>query len=99
MSKHTPGPWTFVPDDREDGILGVVWGEGWPIAEIYSDILDPEEAEADTRLIAAAPELLAALQGLYADQVDYLTLNNLGGMDNHWMKAARAAIAKATGEA
>jgi len=34
-----------------------------------------------------------ALQGLYDDNVDYLTLNNLGGIDNHWMKAARAALA------
>jgi hypothetical protein len=37
-------------------------------------------------------QLEAALNGLYEDQVDYLTLNHLGGMDNHWMKAARAAL-------
>lgn len=89
MSKHTPGPWTFVPDDREDGILGVVWGEGWPIAEIYSDILDPEEAEADTRLIAAAPELLAACQ-----QAEWNSLD----LPPFVVEQLRAAIAKATGE-
>jgi hypothetical protein len=37
-------------------------------------------------------ELEAALRGLYEDQVDYLRLNHLGGMDNHWMKAARQAL-------
>jgi hypothetical protein len=37
-------------------------------------------------------ELEAALRGLYGDQVDYLRLNHLGGMDNHWMKAARQAL-------
>jgi hypothetical protein len=33
-----------------------------------------------------------ALRGLYWDQVDYLTLNKLGGMNNHWMRAAREAL-------
>lgn len=38
-------------------------------------------------------QLAFALKGLYEDQVDYLKLNNLGGMDNHWMRAARIALA------
>lgn len=33
-----------------------------------------------------------ALRGLYWDQVDYLMLNKLGGMQNHWMRAAREAL-------
>lgn len=33
-----------------------------------------------------------ALRGLYWDNVDYLTLNKLGGMQNHWMRAAREAL-------
>ena len=33
-----------------------------------------------------------ALRGLYWDQVDYLTRNNLGGMNNHWMQWARFAL-------
>jgi len=41
---------------------------------------------------AIIAELEAALRGLYEDQVDYLRLNHLGGMDNHWMKAARKAL-------
>lgn len=33
-----------------------------------------------------------ALKGLHDDNADYLRLNNLGGYDNHWMVAARAAL-------
>ena len=36
--------------------------------------------------------LRSALQGLHDDNADYLMLNKLGGYDNHWMKAARAAL-------
>jgi tRNA C32,U32 (ribose-2'-O)-methylase TrmJ len=44
-------------------------------------------------LKAENERLREALKGLYDDQVDYLTLNHLGGMDNHWMVRARAALA------
>jgi hypothetical protein len=37
-------------------------------------------------------DLETALRGLYWDNVDYLTLNKLGGMQNHWMRAARMAL-------
>ena len=66
---------------------------GKTVARIYTSV--PEQDTPNAKLIAAAPDLLFALKGLYADQVDYLTINKLGGMDNHWMKAAREAIAKA----
>lgn len=39
-----------------------------------------------------ARNLEFALRGLYDDQVDYLVLNNLGGLDNHWMRATRIAF-------
>lgn len=41
-------------------------------------------------------DLLAALKALHDDIADYARINNLGGFDNHCMKQARAAIAKAT---
>lgn len=37
-------------------------------------------------------KLETALRGLYWDQVDYLTLNKLGGMQNHWTRATREAL-------
>jgi hypothetical protein len=49
--KHTPGPW--ATDD-----CSVVHANGEPIAEIYDG---RKTFRADARLIAAAPELLAAL--------------------------------------
>lgn len=39
-----------------------------------------------------ASKLESALRGLYWDQVEYLALNKLGGMNNHWMRAAREAL-------
>lgn len=37
-----------------------------------------------------------ALIGLYKDQMDYISINNLcGAENNHWMVAAREALAKA----
>lgn len=39
-----------------------------------------------------ARNLEFALRGLYDDQVDYLVTNNLGGLDNHWMRATRIAL-------
>lgn len=51
--------------------------------------------EEHAALIAAAPELLAALKALHDDIAEYARINNLGRFDNHVMRQARAAIAKA----
>ena len=57
MSKHTPGPWTVV----SEGMVSpkVVGANGFGICHTtYA----PTGAEANARLIAAAPELLEALR-------------------------------------
>lgn len=64
MSKHTPGPWT--PEIEHSG--GVGWrvvsdasgypNDGW---NICASILGPD-SKANAHLIAAAPDMLAALQ-------------------------------------
>ena len=51
--------------------------------------------EANARLIAAAPELLAALQGMIEYFVD-CSIDDYS--DTETLQAARAAIAKATGD-
>ena len=61
MSKHTPGPWTAVPDSGEDS-------EGdWYIVTPAEDVITTGLSEPDAALIVAAPDLLdalyAALQG------------------------------------
>jgi hypothetical protein len=90
MSNHTPGPWRVIG-------LGYAIYQVEKHTETASFSSFSEQSEANARLIAAAPDLLEALQGLLTDIVEYQTINNLGGENNHWQVIARAAIAKATG--
>lgn len=79
---HTPGPWIWGRTLDGEG-LGV-----WATPESYH-VLDrsaPIDAEANARLIAAAPDLLAALQ--------HLMRYDFGDSDG--AKEAQAAIEKAT---
>jgi hypothetical protein len=102
MSKHTPGPWlhqgamnsrqilvgTPKPEDR-----AIQYGEAIAAVNMCvspeSGMVD-ETAIANARLIAAAPDLLAALKLAVAKTV--------GTDPKHpWIHAARDAIAKAEG--
>lgn len=56
-----------------------------------------DEEMAKHRIEGAAVELLTALEGLLSDIEEYQSINHLGGENNHWQVAARAAIAKARG--
>ena len=92
MNAHTPAPWYWsdnVPDAPKNHCT-IVDADGFTIAE------PSPMSEADARLIAAAPDLLAALQALVGEadlgEVD-LDEDDRALLDN-----ARAAIAKATGE-
>ena len=101
-TKHTPGPWET---DRNNVHLTQIatihqclnndWVEVWsPNALGASE----EEMEANARLIAAAPDLLAALESI-ASMYDYEAA--CGDLASRLYEAtclARAAIAKATGE-
>jgi hypothetical protein len=97
MNKHTPGPW--VADmDRTYGhppsltpnilICPVVLGRVMQFCVAKVSREGDEEAEANARLIAAAPDLLFQLLAA-SNYIDAL------GGDS---KSYRAAIAKATGE-
>lgn len=87
---HTPGPWAIEEGDRETHIVGgeaiLAYCPDWPCA--------PQEQEANARLIAAAPQLLEALEALmeFADNGTPIHPGALVVND------ARAAIAKALGE-
>lgn len=98
-AKHTPGPWIMA---RRDGVphgdsdnLGWDWDMG--DHEPPSPMRGIVSLEADARLIAAAPEMLDALAGLVRGFPPF-------SRDHHpvmadALDAARAAIAKATGDA
>lgn len=89
-TQHTPGPWRIgtAPPNGEQTI-GNLSGMMVAVATSGGTMRAPETL-ANAHLIAAAPELLAALQGL---------LQALPSATTHpAIKAARAAIAKATGQ-
>jgi hypothetical protein len=91
MSKHTPGPWV-VYDDSNDGKTNriEIAARGKTVARIYHSV--PEEDLPNARLIAAAPDLLEALntwlKQYSAEEYE----------DCPEVVQTRAAIAKATGE-
>jgi hypothetical protein len=108
-AKHTLGPWTVFGDDGDrpgieaEGVSVVIWGDLEEKEEDYGGVRGktPDEALANARLIAAAPDLLAACESVYYE-LDTLTggepthpLANTVGM---WKFALRAAIAKAKGQ-
>ena len=105
MSGHTPGPWYFrkleaggchicsdqVMDPSGPTVIGAAYIDGGCIGD---------EMEANARLIAAAPDLLEALEWLAYEAGQYAD----GAEDSHYLARemanfetkARKAIAKAT---
>ena len=55
MRPHSPGPWRF-----DDKCYAIYRGDDWPCVASFSDADLP--TTADARLMAAAPELLEALE-------------------------------------
>lgn len=64
MSKHTPGPWSYWsgynPFDKIEA--QVTAEDGDIVIASYNHLI--EEGEANARLMAAAPDLLEALEAL-----------------------------------
>jgi len=91
----TPGPWG-IPSDRPvtSGYIKAVKSEDL-ICIVQRDLNYKGEQAANARLIAASPDLLAALENLtfyvQQDGVDWPTLKRA-------VVQARAAIAKAEGK-
>lgn len=94
----TPGPWILKVHHRHGHDRMVpVWyiaaenNVGIAVQPSYSN---PEHEDANSRLIAAAPELYEALTLLLADVQDYPAWQR----PCHAVDAAKAALAKARGE-
>lgn len=66
MSKHTPGPWGWdagiVPPDGPERYADIYADDGDTIVANFNALIP--EGEANARLIAAAPDLLARLKGV-----------------------------------
>jgi len=112
-TKHTPGPWIYLYDGSGDfsvyGVDGAEVGTAWSKdAHFMGNGEASYRNEANARLIAAAPELLEALEVLAR-----LDIADLGGRPDDYpvygrnnsliscgdVRKVRAAIAKAKGEA
>ena len=95
MSKHTPGPWNVSEEFDGTSIKAGMFHVTHTIQAcgFHEPDVDKAVTQANARLIAAAPELLDALNAM---------LTHMGMDEDEWNKVtfnqARAAIAKATGE-
>ena len=93
---HTPGPWVVGPID--DTVVTHLGKDGirYEVAAVDGDYNDPDEwpiMEANARLIAAAPDLLAALKEVLFNSRHGNGLEALYSAHDR----ADAAIAKAEG--
>lgn len=94
MSKHTPGPWKASTQPQPNG-CPIIGARGLMVAMLAHSVNEPDQKEtalANAALIAAAPQLLAALRGM----VDSYEREGHRSK-NPALIAARAAIAKAEG--
>ena len=102
---HTPGPWKFEVVDETDSLLGckrLDGGSGSTVIDLSNEWTGYPEcgqdlqmtiSKDDAALIAAAPEMLRALEAVTGDseESDYMTQAQIQGL-------CRAAIRKARGE-
>lgn len=94
--KWTPGPWKVGPVD--DTV--VTAADGSVVAEIDGDYNQPETwriMEANARLIATAPELYEALEGLVRYAIAVRHTAGMGKDQSARLERAQAVLVKARG--
>ena len=105
MNKHTPGPWTHEGQGDITGIEDNGFGRGpVDVCSVYLRTVEGRH-EANARLIAAAPDLLEALEAFERISALWLPaeVEEQHAEEMYALHMARnqmlAAIAKARGEA
>ena len=95
-TKHTPGPWNYAGPSDIGRDTYSIYGNG-PLAYTAGPSDYGETAEANARLIAAAPDLLEALKDVVSQIAAYDKLfgKNSCAIDD---SPAKYAIDKATGQ-
>lgn len=101
--QYTPGPW--IRSGRDEPVWPADQSIGSPSENsIVATVRFQEDGThiANAHLIAAAPDMLAALKALVSDILEYERVNNLApnpGKQDCWQSVthAKAAIAKAEG--
>jgi hypothetical protein len=98
-AQHTPGPW-FTDSDGDGKPFAIVTsthdsaGPDDDVCEVYGGNCDDDATrEANARLIAAAPDLLAALEAAHRSLV---TCNSCHGIGTLPTASERAEIESAT---
>jgi hypothetical protein len=86
-SKNVDGK-PYISDVSLKPLFGLVTRYGYKEIPLYTHPVK-ELTDEDYK------EALACLQFALNDTMDYLTLNNLGGENNHWLVWARAILRKA----
>jgi hypothetical protein len=98
MAEHTTGPWQVWGGSRhvcaDNERIAVI--ADLPIREGENCVSRVHEFEANARLIAAAPELVAALEAIIGSTL--FTIRGTPCDPSALLKQARAALAKARGE-
>jgi hypothetical protein len=93
----TPAPWMAVTmTDGSRNICGGDRGRRFVCMFSHEDGSDREECEANGRLIAAAPELLAMLKRVTSGLAVAVEVGGVNPGEHHAILEARALIAKAT---
>lgn len=86
---HTPGPWHASDDWRITDQEGILIAQG---RCSYSTL---NQADANAKLLAAAPDLLTALRNIM--ELDQVFPRDGSQRDGEFAQIARVAIAKAEG--
>ncbi len=86
-TKHTPGPWKYIAWHGQHGVHDAMDND---VCETFG-----EDAEANARLIAAAPELLEALEEIVEGAIKHQGSSDMR-VTAYAMHMVRAAIDKAT---
>lgn len=98
---HTPGPWSCHPWGDNDYEINSNGTTICSVPGFHDDTVEEGRSEDNARLIAAAPELLEALEVMIASFAGAMELDendvDADGYDYDAMKQARAVIAKAKG--
>lgn len=90
-SKHTPGPWFRIPD------RSTIWSDDRKSVAVC--VMTTGDYEANANLIAAAPDLLEALEIMTNELAAYLYSDrSLHESEVPEIMSARKAIARAKGE-
>lgn len=92
---YAPGTWTARGLTISTNYGG---GKSHKVADARQPLFTPECQHANARLIAAAPDLLAALEALMRWETCDLDVESAATLMDEVCSMARAAIAKAKGE-